>query len=141
MKTVRGLKCQCYKQWCFWKSYKYNNKTPIFLPQTFYLRSFKYFKILDTQNLEDQFHFVSRLKTCNIQCVAKHCVTLKGDFHCLSSLQVYRIHKFQENTAKGLDFQESVNSITAEFQIWKNTISQLYNQHPRLSDIYLRTKK
>lgn len=44
-----------------------------------------------------------------MQCVAKHCVTLKDDFHCLSSLQVYGIHKFQENTAKGLDFQESAN--------------------------------
>lgn len=49
MNTVRGLKMQMLQVvFFFLKSYKYNNKTPIFLLQTFYLRGFKYFRILDT---------------------------------------------------------------------------------------------
>lgn len=64
MKTVSHLKCaMSHVILLFLKSYNtYNNKTSILLPKSFPLKSFKYFKILDTQILKGQFYFVKVLK-------------------------------------------------------------------------------
>lgn len=67
------------------RSYKCNNKTPIFLPKSFYLRSFKYF-IHIKHFLEGQFYFVGRLKKFSVLYVAKHCVTLECEFYYFTSL-------------------------------------------------------
>lgn len=62
--NCKSLKmCNVPRNIAFLKSYNtYNNKTSILLPKSFPLKSFKYFKILDTQILKGQFYFVKVLK-------------------------------------------------------------------------------
>lgn len=67
METITHLKYAMLQVILLFKrSYSmYNNKTPILLPKSFPLKSFKYFKILDTQILKDHLYFVKVLKTCD----------------------------------------------------------------------------